>query len=113
MYAGLFMSAIFDLYSSSCDRIERSLIPNGQGLSGQFQALSGNFCYNFNGMRRGELYKSLDFKNRPEKFFLIKINILGGEYVNKPYLVFCYKNKNLRNIFVKNLFDFLNNCDYN
>ena len=37
------------------------------------------------------------FKNCFKKFFSDKNKILGRYYVNKPYIVFCYKNENLRN----------------
>ena len=113
VHAGLLMSTIFYLYSVDGPDFERGLIPNGQGFSGQFEALSGNFLHNNRWLWCGKLYKPCDFKNCFKKFFLTKIKILGRYYVNKPYIVFCYKNENLRNIFVKNVFDFLNNYDYN
>lgn len=113
VHAGLLMSTIFHLYSVDDFDFERGLIPNGQGFSGQFEALGGDFLHNNRWLWCGKLYKPCDFKNRFKKFFLTKIKILGRYYVNKPYIVFCYKNENLRNIFVKNVFDFLNNYDYN
>ncbi|GEM_PF-6147943 len=113
VHAGLLMSTIFHLYSVDDPDFERSFIPNGQGFSGQFEALSGDFQHNNPWLWFRKLYKPCDFKNCFKKFFLTKNKILGRYYVNKPYIVFCYKNENLRNIFVKNVFDFLNNYDYN
>lgn len=105
--------SIFHLYSVDDPDFERSFIPNGQGFSGQFKTLGGDFQHNNPWLWFGKLYKPCDFKNCFKKFFLTKNKILGRYYVNKPYIVFCYKNENLRNIFVKNVFDFLNNYDYN
>ncbi len=91
MYAGLFMSTIFGLYSIARCYSERNLIPNGQGFFSQFSAFSGDLCSDYGRMCPGKLYQPCIFKNCFKKFFLKKIKIWGGYYVNKPYLVFCYK----------------------
>lgn len=101
MYAGLLMSTIFDLYSIAHHHSERNIIPDGQGFFAQFSTFSGDFHRYYGRMCPGKLCQPCYFKNYFKKFFLTKIKIWDRYYVNKPYLVFCYKNKNLRNIFVK------------
>ena len=91
MYAGLFMSPVFNLYFVDSGSFAGSLVQNGQGVSGQFKAFSGDFCHNFSRMRCGELYKSLDFKNIFKKFFLKGNNIWGKKNQANSILYFVTK----------------------
>ena len=91
MYAGLFMSPVFNLYFVDSGSFAGSLVQNGQGVSGQFKAFSGDFCHNFSRMRCGELYKSLDFKNIFKKFFLKGNKIWGKKNQANSILYFVTK----------------------